>query len=280
MLHTDGARPMPGIYQMDEADYHRSDAVSKSLLWRLHTRTPFHARYGASKETEEQKFGRAAHTAVLEPGLFEARFYRGPSDRRGNKWTAAVEIAQESGRECLRDADYDAALLLRDVMQRNEIVRRLTAGTPAIEQSAFWIDPETGELCRCRPDLYSHDLNVMADLKSTTNAKADQWQKRVRDFGYYVQDAWYRDGWEAAGGGQVDGFVFIVVERDAPHAAATYELKPRAVDKGREVYRDALRRWNDCSTNGVWPAYGSGVLPLDLSDFDYRAPVEEYDEAA
>ncbi len=212
----------PGIYRIDEQDYHASAGASKSTLWKLINRSPFHARYHKGKETDAQKFGTAAHTAVLEPGLFENRFYRGPEDRRGNKWGAAQQIAAESGRIALTEKDYDGALRLRDAMQKNEIVRRLTDGTPSIEQSAYWIDEETGELCRCRPDIYNHDMNVMADLKATTDAKAAVWWRRVKQFGYYVQDAFYRDGWEKAGGGKVDGFVFIVAETDAPHAAAVY----------------------------------------------------------
>lgn len=268
----------PGIYRIDDTDYHASPGASKSTLWKLLKRTPFHARYHKSKETDAQKFGTAAHTAVLEPGLFEHRFYRGPADRRGNKWDAAKEIAAQTGREALTEKDYDGALRLRDAMQKNEIVRRLTDGTPSIEQSAYWIDEQTGELCRCRPDIYNHDMSVMADLKATTDAKASVWWKRVRDFGYYVQDAFYRDGWELAGGGKVDGFVFIVAETDAPHAAAVYELEAPDVELGRRTYRDALDRWHACRSNDVWPAYGSGVLPLSLDEWARRAAEQALEE--
>lgn len=270
----------PGVYRMDEADYHASPAASKSRLWKLHTRTPLHARYDSGKETDAQKFGSAAHTAVLEPGLFEVRYYRGPVDRRGNKWAAAEQIAEQSGRIALTEKDFDGALRLRDAMQKNELVRRLTSDTPSIEQSAFWIDEETGELCRCRPDIYSHSLNVMGDLKATTDAKASVWHRRVRDFGYHVQDAFYRDGWEKAGGGKVDGFVFIVVEADAPHASAVYELAPSAVDLGRRIYRDALERWHTCRINDIWPGYGSGVMPLDLDAWAYKQAEEQLEDAA
>lgn len=269
IINTQPAKP--GIYRMDEADYHASPGASKSGLWTLIKRSPFHARYGAKKETDAQKFGGAAHTAVLEPGLFEHRYYRGPADRRGNKWGAAQEIAAQTGRDCLTEKEFDGALRLRDAMQKSEMVRRLTSGTPSIEQSAFWIDEQTGELCRCRPDLYNHDLNIMADLKSTTDAKASVWWRRVRDFGYYVQDAYYRDGWEKAGGGKVDGFVFIAVETDEPHASAIYELEPADVELGRKTYREALERWHACRVNEVWPAYGTGVLPLSMDRWAHEA---------
>lgn len=269
----------PGIYHLDEQVYHSSPAASKSALWRLHKRTPFHARYGSSKETDAQKFGKAAHCAILEPTFYEGRFYRGPADRRGNKWGAAQDIAAQTGRDCLTEKEFDAALRLRDVAHRNPIVQLLTKGTPAIEQSAFWTDQATGELCRCRPDIYNHDCNVMADLKSTTDASALVWRRRIADFGYHVQDAYYRDGWTAAGG-KVDGFVFIVIEDDAPNAMAVYELPPRAVEHGRTLYRDALDRWHACRINDVWPSYGNGVLPIDLDAWAYKQADERMETAA
>jgi hypothetical protein len=267
------AAPAPGVYQMDEAEYHASPGASKSALWTLHKRTPFHARYAPKVETNAQVFGSAAHCAVLEPGFFDARYYRGPADRRGNKWGAACEIAAQTGRECLTEKDYDAALRLRDVAQKNEIVRLLTKETPAIEQSAFWIDETTGELCRCRPDIFAHHCNVMADLKATTDAGLE-WRRRIADFGYHVQDAFYRDGWTQAGGGKVDGFVFVVVEKDLPHAIACYELPQAAVELGRRIYRDALDRWHACRVNDVWPAYGNGVLEIDMAEWAYRQAEE------
>lgn len=271
----------PGIYRLDEPEYHASAGASKSSLWTLINRTPFHARYGSKKETDAQKFGSAAHTAVLEPGLFEQRFYRGPADRRGNKWGAAQDIAAQTGRVCITEKEFDGALRIRDALSKNETVRRLTSGTPSIEQSAYWIDEETGELCRCRPDIYSHDMNVMADLKSTTDAKASVWWRRVKQFGYYVQDAYYRDGWEKAGGGKVDGFVFIAVEESEPHASAVYELEADDVELGRKVYREALNRWHACRVNEVWPGYGSGVLPLSMDRYAREAAermLEDEDE--
>lgn len=262
--------PQPGIYQKSEEEYHGGPGISKSGLWTLHNKTPFHFKYAAKKKTAAMEFGSAAHTAVLEPNLYETKFYRGPVDRRGNKWKAGLEIATATGRECLTEDDYDTALRLRDVLQRNEIVRTLTKGTPAVEQSAYWIDKKTGELCKVRPDIYSHDCNIMGDLKSTTDASAKAFKKRVREQGYYVQEALYRAGWQHAGGGTVDGFVFITVEKEAPHASAVYELPARALRMGQQVARHALDRYHACRVSDVWPSYSADVLELDMEEWAYR----------
>jgi len=286
----------PGIHTIDIAEYHGGAGVSKSKLWTLHSRTPYHARFGDQPSTEAQKFGNAAHTAVLEPNLFEPRYMRGPADRRGNKWSAAQEIAASSGKECLTEDDYDDALRLRDALHRDADIQRLTSGAPAIEQSAYWIDEETGELVRCRPDIHNHDMRVMADLKATTDASPRQFSKRVEEFGYHVQEAVYTEGWTKAGGGAVDGFLFITVERKAPYAYKLYELTPSAALEGQAVYRDALAVYHECMVAErkirarleapagpdldailaqAWPMYGNGVAELDLPAYGYRLTKRE-----
>lgn len=280
----------PGIHTLTNDEYQASAGASKSKLWKLYKTTPFHARFSDDAETEAQKFGTASHTAVLEPNNFEPTYVRGPADRRGNKWTAACEIAQAAGKICLTEDDYDDALRLRDVLHRDADIRKLTAGAPAIEQSAYWIDPATGELMRCRPDIFNHDIKVMADLKSTTSAAAWDFSKKCEEFGYMTQEAIYTEGWTAAGGGPVDAFLFIAVERKAPHAYKLYELSPAAVLEGHAVYRQALESYHACMTlerdvceryktpgpdrddllRDCWPMYGQGVDELDLPAYGYR----------
>ncbi len=259
------ATPEPGIHQMPEDAYHATDAISKSGLWKIHTRTPMHYRYGERKETAAQSFGSGAHCAVLEPNFYETRFYRGPADRRGNKWKAAQEIAEQTGRTVLTEKDYDDALRLRDALHKNEIVRKLTAGSPAIEQSAFWNDPKTGELCRVRPDIYNHDINVMGDLKSTTDARAAEWLRNSAiPHGYHVQHALYQAGWARAGGGSVDAFLFIVVEKEAPFAACVYEMPTRVVDLGKRIVRRTIDIYHACKKADDWPSFDPVVVELDF----------------
>ena len=158
----------PGIHTISIEDYHSGPGVSKSGLHTILTKTPYHYRFGDRTPSNAQAFGSAAHTAILEPNLFEPRYMRGPDDRRGNKWTAAQEMAAAAGKECLTSGDYDDAMRLRDILHRDTMLRRLTDGAPAIEQSAYAVDEETGELVRVRPDLFNHDMRVMMDLKAGT----------------------------------------------------------------------------------------------------------------
>lgn len=258
-----------GIHDISNSGYHASAGVSKSGLWKLHTKSPAHYKFGEQASSPAFDLGTAAHTAILEPEKLGAYLVRGPDDRRGKKWTDAQEMASMGGLLLLTSGDYDSVLRMRDAAHKNPLVRRLTQAA-TVEKSAYWTDEETGVLCRCRPDLYSPTLKLMADLKTTADGSPQKWRRSVADYGYHVQEAMYSEGWEAAGGGQVDGMVFIVVEKDAPHIVAVYELDRAAVAEGFEIYRDALARYAECLSADAWPGYGDGVTCLDLPKWAYR----------
>ncbi len=257
-------------YDLPAGEYHADPARSKSYLWRLYTGTPAHAEYGETDTTPAMDLGTAVHLAALEPDKFETDVERGPDDRRGNKWTDAVEAGAAYGRLVLTAGDYDKARRMGDAARTLAIVRQLSDTQLLREPSAFWTDPETGLACRCRPDLYSPAFELMADLKTTADAAPFTFARRAADLGYHAQEAWYTDGWQAAGGGAVDGFVFVVVESDHPHLAAAYELTPAAVEEGRLAMRKAVLDYRACHAAGTYPGYPAEVQELDLPAWAYK----------
>ncbi len=88
--------------------------------------------------------------------------------------------------------------------------------------------------------------------------------------GYHAQESWYSDGWDAAGGGAVDGVVFIVGATDYPHLCAAYELTPGAVEEGRLAMRKALLTYRDCRRAESFPGYQEAVQELDLPGWAYK----------
>jgi len=262
----------PGIHTLTNKDYHAAPGISKTGLWTIHTKTPFHFRYGERKASSFFDLGSAAHTAVLEPSEIEQRVGKGPEDRRGNKWKDAQAEADHFGITLLTAGDYEKCLRIRDSADKNTTLRALRPGL-VVEQSGFALDPETGVLCRCRPDGYQPSSGIILDLKTTTDGGASAFARSVANFGYHVQDAFYSDTLvralhaeqrtdEAATAGA--GFVFVVVETAAPYVTSTYELDPSAVDEGRAIYRAALARYAECARSDVWPAYPDEPEPLKL----------------
>jgi hypothetical protein len=260
-----------GIYQgVPNEDYHAGPGVSKSGLWTIETQSPAHYKFGKRKETNAFDFGEGCHLAILQPNLFEAQVVRGPDDRRGNKWKDVAEFCASEGKLLLTSGDYDGVLAIRDAVHADErIASIITGGKPEIEASGYWIDPATGHICRCRPDLYRGDLSGILDVKSARSAHPDAFARAVVSYGYHAQEAHYSDGWRTLGR-QVDWFAFLVFEKEPPYAFAVYELPPSIVDEGRAVMRKALDTYAECVKANHWPAYGEGVQELSFKRWAYR----------
>jgi hypothetical protein len=264
------------------------------------TETPLHMRYGKKGASNPMRLGDAAGTAVLEPDLFEKKFQRGPETKRGKAWDAAEEIAKQGGARALTEKEFDEALAIRDAAHRHPVVRKMLSGEPSIEQSAYAIDEPTGELIKVRPDIYSHRLAIMGDLKTSADAAPLEFAKSCANYGYHVQRAMYPLVWENAGGPRTDAFVFIVVESKQPNPVAIYELEQPAIDEGLEVFRHALddchrclqrerslRHDNEVLANqgkahldpaaleakiraSCWPGLPTKVTTIDLPPWGYR----------
>jgi hypothetical protein len=260
----------PGFYTgISNEAYHAGPGVSKSMLWTLHKSTPAHLRYGEKKETKALDMGSAIDLAILEPHEFEAKVIRGPADRRGNKWKDCE--AANPGCLVLPERDHDTVLQVRDSVLANSFVRGIVDSPKAIRQgSGYAIDEETRLIVRCRPDLLRPDLGIMLDLKSARDASPAGFGKAVAEYGYHVQEAWYPPILRAAGQ-QIEGTVFLVVEKEPPYAHAVYELKPSAVAEGHAIARNALAVYAECLRSGEWPGYVSDrVVEIDIPRWAYR----------
>lgn len=158
---------------------------------------------------------------------------------------------------------------MRDAVMSHPAARALLTKVPGkAEQSVYWVDPLTGELCRCRPDFWRDD-DIIVDVKTTTDASPEAFARSIYDWRYHVQDPLYRDGIEAATGRQVKGFVFVAVETKAPHAVAVYVLEPEAVELGRAEYQRDLLKFAECRRSGVWPGYGDTIQKIGLPAWAY-----------
>jgi len=271
-----------GIFDITNEAYHAGPGISRSSLWTLHDKTPAHMIGGSFEETDAMKFGTACHVAVLEPEHLETRYSvvppdapNRPSSRQINakkpspESIAAIQWwqnwnAMNAGKTDISAEDYDAVRFIRDQLHADPLIQKLVRGAQ-FEKSAYWIDEETQELCRVRPDIYNPALAMMADVKTTNDASEWGFGGSIRKFGYYFQDAFYSDGWELAGGGAVDAFVFIAIEKKKPFVFQIYELSMEDKEKGRDDYKAALRKYEECKRLGQWPGYGGGVKPISMA---------------
>lgn len=259
---------------MPSLDYHAIPAVSASALKELR-RSPLHyygryldPRRPAQEPTPAMRNGTLVHCAIFEPHALDARYVVKPDGvdyrtKDGRAWRDAQTA------EIVDDTQMQAALAQAAAVRALPDVAALLAdGYP--EASAFWVDDDTGELCKCRPDWVStgHGSDgksvILVDGKTCQDASPDGFGRAIWNYAYHLQAAWYVDGFEAATGLNVHGFVFAAVESAWPHAAAAYMLGDDVMDKARKEYRRLLNTYAECRRTGVWPGYAPGVSLINL----------------
>ena len=258
----------PGIYPaLSDADYRAVDAVSCSTLKRF-AKVPALAHV-ARPDTDAMRAGRVIHSAVLEAWSFDARYAATDLDRRGTKaWQEEEAAAASAGKILIKRAEYDSLAVLRDAVHAHPIARDLLAPGLTTETAAIWQDPVTGRLCRGRMDGIRRDMRCIIDVKTTTDAGPFKFARAAADLRMHWQAAWYLDGLAVAPGGfRPDAFLFIAVERDAPHLIAVYELPAEAIEAGRTQVREAFGRYLDCERRGEWPGYPNAITPLHLPEW-------------
>ncbi len=143
----------PGKYSNLPIDqYHLDDAVGSSTLKTLASKTPAHIRGEVRRESAAFDFGSALHRAILEPHLSDT-IIRGPSDRRGKKWSELKEECDAKGQLLLTEDDYDSVFAAKDSIFKNDICASLLTGDVEPEISVFHDDVETGLRVKIRPGI-------------------------------------------------------------------------------------------------------------------------------
>ncbi|UXC37461.1 PD-(D/E)XK nuclease-like domain-containing protein [Cupriavidus gilardii] len=221
----------------------------------------------APRERAGQLEGQLAHCAVLEPDEFGKRYAVGPgvSTKAVKAWKE-FEAALPAGVVGIKPEQYEVAMRQAESVRALPEIRDALAHGAA-EVSAFWIDAATGVQCRCRPD-WVHDCGdagvILLDLKTYSDASPAEFRRQVARKRYHVQDAFYSDGYAAASGLPVLGFVFVAVETEYPFAASALMLDDIAKDTGRALYRRDLATYAECMRTAAWPGYSDQIEIISL----------------
>lgn len=170
--------------------------------------------------------------------------------------------AVNTDRQILNQQQWDAVHMAANAIKNHPAASKLI-GAGKAEQSVYWNDPVTGELCRCRPDWWRDD-NIVVDLKTTENASKEGFAKSIANFRYDVQAAFYLDGIEKATGKRPRGFVFVAIEKKPPFAVGVYVLDAETLDVARAVYQKDLESYAACQKTGEWPGYGDKIQTINM----------------
>lgn len=266
--------PEQGIHSnISNEDYHAGPGLSRSGI-KLLLQAPiyYQEKYLLGNQEEEKKdhftFGSALHTLTLEPELFWQEYYTFPKcDRRTNAGKAAYAQAEveAAGKSIITADDYDLLIVLRDKILGNDYAKALLEDTER-EKSMYWIDDETGVLCKARPDfMFLGDKTCyVGDIKTAKNASPRSFSMDMHNYGYHIQAAMIQEGLKKIKGVDVQEFHYVVVEKEAPYVTAIYKIDKEALEKGREKFREGLKIYKNCMTTKKWPSYAIQEVGLPI----------------
>lgn len=266
----------PGLYDMTAADYHgHHDWLSVSGAKKL-IPPSCPAKFKAQQGVEEHKpifdLGKAAHTRVLGEGD-EVVVVDAP-DWRGKEARLARDAAYEQGKVPILAADNVVIDAMAASLEAHEIAPLLFA-TGKAEQSAFWVDQETGVRCRARfdwlPDKQTGRRLIIPDLKTAVSSEPAEFGRSAARFHYAMQDQHYSGAATALGLDDDPAFVFVVIEKEAPYIVTVCELTEDDKRLGRAMNDKARRIFAECLATNEWPTYNAGVAQVSLPAWHHYA---------
>ncbi|EON6789186.1 exodeoxyribonuclease VIII [Escherichia coli] len=261
----------PGIYYgISNENYHVGPGVSKSqlddiadtpalYLWRKNAPVD-------NTKTKTLDLGTAFHFRVLEPEEFSNRFIVAPEfNRRTNagkeEEKAFLMECASTGKTVITAEEGRKIELMYQSVMALPLGQWLVESAGHAESSIYWEDPETGILCRCRPDKIIPEFHWIMDVKTT--ADIQRFKTAYYDYRYHVQDAFYSDGYEAQFGVQPT-FVFLVASTTIEcgrYPVEIFMMGEEAKLAGQLEYHRNLRPLADCLNTNEWPAIKTLSLP-------------------
>lgn len=203
--------------------------------------------------TDAMRFGSAFHDAVLLPEIYKQNYIVSPKFDRRTKDGKEKSAAFDEDNKHKTILDQDEAKRIDEMAQKiheSTAVNYLLSSGEA-EISFWWIDEDTGVLCKCRADwLYTKDDHqIVIDIKTTKDATKKRFQKSLVDFSYDLSAAFYLDGISKCLDKRVSTFAYIAIESEAPYDLGLYCLGTKSIDTGKMLYKLALQKYKEYINN-------------------------------
>lgn len=265
----------PGVYAITPAQYHADPipggSLSSSIARTLLSQSPGHARWQMDNPRESKAFdiGRAAHRSLLGKG---DDFAVCPDELLASNGAMSTKAAKEWAEEMrargitpIKADEAEAVAAMAAAAREHLSLCGLTLDPAHSEVAAFGKVEEVW--CRALIDNAPDGADWLLDAKTTTDASPEACIRSVTAYGYDVQAAHYLETWKAATG-EDRRFLFLFVEKEAPHGCSLVELYSDPTDpadwmvSAREKTAEARAIWTECRATGHWPMYPAGVALL------------------
>lgn len=218
--------------------------------------------FPAPAATDTMKLGTIIHDAILCGGEncccipIPREVLAADGSRRGQKWTEFRD--SHPGKFLLKADEFDAVRRsVANVLDHPKARAVLEYEGGLSEQALHWTDEATGIECRGLADRITHKF--IADIKTSSTVDPLAFNRKLYDFGYHRQAAWYLAGAKACGYRHV-GYVIIAVGNAPPHSVEVFVLDDDYLGLGATENRTALDWLDVCRETNVWRRKGWGQI--------------------
>ena len=244
---------------MTQKEYREAEGISRSEL-QLFRKSPAHYLFNKNNPQEKTKsliFGSAAHKYILERDTFFDEFCVMPVVDRRTKEGKEIWAGFENlsvGKQVISQDDMRVILDMDSAIDRHPIARALLTGRT--EQSFFWNDPDTDEICKCRPDVMTewNGKKYIVDYKTTSSCQNGHFERSCKEYGYQLQAGMYQEG-VFLNEFEDYGFIFVAQEKTAPYSVRVYFATQDWIDLGNEEFKALLGLFHRCQEEGTFPGY-------------------------
>jgi exodeoxyribonuclease VIII len=248
----------PGVYELDNKDYHASAGISRSALMEFSiTPKKFKHRYIDKKkkaETKAMKFGTAVHTFLLEPEKFWNCYIREEKFNKtklGNAQEVDYLIRKENKRVISDDFLATIEGIAKSIDSDSEALELLKGGLN--EKSFYWFDGDSSLLCKARPDIWH--ASMLVDLKTAKKADSRSFSYSMLEGGYHLQAAMCLDAIHIIAQEEHKRYFFLIVEKEEPYDIAIKKLSAQDYWQGHHDYKSKLLQLSNCIHENKWPSF-------------------------
>lgn len=208
-----------------------------------------------SEDKASYIFGRAIHCYLLEPDMFNSRYYSfddtdlcikasGVDWKVKNKKPKATKTYKEGLAKIMEENSHRHLLSIEDISRIQAMVNKIMEHKQirdlleaAYKRETIYSKTINGVKCKIKVDSIKPGTFIL-DYKSTKDAATlANAAKAMRQYNYDRKGAFYRDV------ALVDTFYFLFQEKTYPFTFCLAELSPESYEIGREKYMFGLEMY-------------------------------------
>jgi len=227
--------------------------LSKSVLWELKTSSLYRWRFAPKVFTGSAaaSWGSMVDAELTEPGGCESIVAVSPFD----------SFRSKDAREW-RDEQAQAGLV---VVKQSEVDQaKIAANKIRLDRNAAdLLDCSEGQVIltsrikdvnvKCMIDLVPEDRDYLVDIKTTGDFSPSGISKKIAQFGYHAQAAWYLKIWNNENpDDQRSRFRFIWQSSESPYEVAVTELPAMDIAAGEDWCAHQLERLTYAAKTESW----------------------------